>query len=276
MAKYSKTKKTKKTNRKHVLYFLIILVVVATGTLFYWQTDKSKSTSKLPKLTNDSSSKSSSKSISSVKSQQFSIDEAASLWVVVNKGRTLPSTYVPNELINPDIPLTSSSSNENMKIRSDTAAALTELSQAARSSSIVLRLTSGYRSYSTQAALNASYAQSQGQAEADKTSAHAGHSEHQTGLAVDVEPLDGRCRLDVCFGDTPEGKWLVDNAHKYGFIIRYPKDKENMTGYSYEPWHLRYVGKELAEALYNSSKTMEEYFGLNFYKYYPPKPLQLN
>ncbi|MDF2908056.1 MAG: putative D-alanyl-D-alanine carboxypeptidase, partial [Herbinix sp.] len=91
-------------------------------------------------------------------------------------------------------------------------------------------------------------------AERDKVSARAGHSEHQTGLAVDINDLE------ETFADTPEGRWLAEHSFLFGFILRYPKGKEFITGYQYEPWHFRYVGKELAYNLYQSGLTYDEYY----------------
>jgi D-alanyl-D-alanine carboxypeptidase len=103
----------------------------------------------------------------------------------------------------------------------------------------------------------------QGKAVADSQSARPGYSEHQTGLAVDVEPTSRKCEVEACFGDTPEGKWVAANAHKFGFIIRYPKNMQSVTGYIYEPWHIRYVGKELAGEMHKQNiATLEQFFGL--------------
>ncbi len=122
-----------------------------------------------------------------------------------------------------------------------------------------LSIVSGYRSYVTQRNTYNNYVARDGQAVADTYSARPGHSEHQTGLAIDVNSLL------VSFENTPEGQWLKDNCYKYGFILRYPKGKDSITGYMYEPWHFRYVGNSLAEQLYNSGDwiTLEEYLGIN-------------
>lgn len=206
---------------------------------------------------------------------QHPIDASNSLWVVVNKGRALPADYVPTTLVVPNIPLRLGSQAAEMHLRSDAAAALEKMAADASAAGSALRLASGYRSYYTQKALNASYAQVQGQTEADKTSAHAGHSEHQTGLTADLEPADRSCELEECFANTAAGKWLIANADEYGFIIRYPKDKTAQTGYAYEPWHVRYVGPELAAALGSQTTTMEEFFGLPYFENYPKDPLLL-
>jgi len=122
---------------------------------------------------------------------------------------------------------------------------------------------SGFRSYSTQKNLYTRYANRDGKEKADTYSARPGYSEHQSGLAFDVCATNKPC-ITSGFNDTEEAKWLADNAYKYGFILRYVKDKSNETGYKYESWHFRYVGTELAEKLYNNGDwiTMEDYFGI--------------
>lgn len=117
---------------------------------------------------------------------------------------------------------------------------------------------SGYRSYDYQKELYENYVSRKGKAAADKSSARPGHSEHQSGLAFDLNTIT------TSFKDTAEGKWVANNAYLYGYIIRYPENKTNETGYIFEPWHIRYVGKELAKALYNGGDwiTMESYFGI--------------
>ena len=121
-----------------------------------------------------------------------------------------------------------------------------------------LYISSGFRSYSYQANLYNNYVAQDGQYAADTYSARPGHSEHQTGLAFDLNTIDDS------FAYTPEGQWVKDNCQKYGLILRYPQGKEQQTGYQYESWHLRYVGKELAEKLYNNGNwiTLEEHFNI--------------
>ena len=158
--------------------------------------------------------------------------------LIANKTYTLPSNYAPGLL--PEL-----------------TTAFEQLKQKAAEDGIELKIISGFRSYSTQNRLYNNYVARDGKKEADTYSARPGHSEHQTGLAIDVNSLL------FSFGETKEGKWLQNNAYKYGFIIRYPKGKENITGYQYEPWHLRYVG-DLAPQLYNGGNwiTLEEYLGI--------------
>lgn len=154
--------------------------------------------------------------------------------LIVNKKYSLPANY------NPGVDQTAST-------------ALKQLQQAASTAGHNIPLISGFRSYSRQQTLYNNYVARDGQALADTYSARPGHSEHQTGLAFDVGNLDDN------YGSTPAGIWLKENCHKYGFIIRYPKGKESITGYQYEPWHIRYVGVEHATKIMNQNITLEEY-----------------
>ena len=117
-------------------------------------------------------------------------------------------------------------------------------------------LVSGYRSYYDQKSTYNYWVSVYGQKDADTISARPGHSEHQTGLAFDITSLNSS------YGETEEGIWLRENCFKYGFIIRYPKGKEHITGYAYEPWHIRYVGVEHATYIMNNNLTLEEYLGI--------------
>lgn len=159
--------------------------------------------------------------------------------LVANKTYSLPSDYNPGDL-------TPECDTAYMKMKN-----------AAAADGISIFIVSGFRSYATQDSLYSRYCASDGKAEADTYSARPGHSEHQTGLAMDLNSLSSS------FADTPEGKWLAANAWKYGFILRYPSDKVGITGYIYEPWHFRYVGTEHAQAIYESGLCLEEYLGIN-------------
>lgn len=134
--------------------------------------------------------------------------------------------------------------------------ALNEMIAAARQDGIALWVVSGFRSYNTQAAIYSNYVARDGVAAADRYSARPGYSEHQTGLAFDLNSLE------QYFGSTPEGQWLAAHCWEYGFIIRYQEDKEEITGYMYEPWHVRYLGKETAQKVYESGLCLEEYLGI--------------
>ena len=161
--------------------------------------------------------------------------------LVANKSYSLPSTYNPGGLLNVF------TTNYN-KMQNDAA-----------NEGINLKIISGFRSYGTQQTLYNNYVARDGKAEADRYSARAGHSEHQSGLAADINSLEQSWK------NTKEGKWLNDNCYKYGFIIRYPEGKEDITGYMFEPWHIRYVGIDVATSIYNNGNwlTLEEYLGID-------------
>lgn len=189
-----------------------------------------------------------------------SIDDPTSPWVVVNKLRTLdPPDYVPADLTYPDV----SYVNEQ-PMRPPTAAAIEQLFAAAQSEAgLSLAVQSAYRSYDTQVSVYAGWVASRGQAGADATSARPGHSEHQTGWAVDVTGASGECALEICWGDTAEGVWVGENAYRFGLIVRYRADSTPVTGYESEPYHLRYVGTELAAFMRERGiETLEAVFGL--------------
>lgn len=160
-------------------------------------------------------------------------------YLFVNKTYTLPSSY-GNGLTNA------------------TTEAFNKMQAAAKIDGLNIYISSGFRSYSYQKTLYNNYVNRDGVVVADTYSARAGHSEHQSGLAFDVNTINDS------FSNTEEGKWLNDNCYKYGFILRYPNGKSDETGYQYEPWHFRYVGVELAEKLYNNGNwiTVEDYFGI--------------
>ena len=169
---------------------------------------------------------------------------------VIEKPKT-PGTYIKGILIvNKKYSLPA---NYNPGVNPTASAALKQLQQAAANAGHNIPLISGFRSYSRQQTLYNNYVARDGQALADTYSARPGHSEHQSGLAFDVGKLDNN------YGSTPAGTWLKENCHKYGFIIRYPKGKESITGYQYEPWHIRYLGVEHATKIMNQNITLEEY-----------------
>lgn len=201
---------------------------------------------------------------------QFSTIEPSSPWVIVNKQHAInPTSYVPDDLVVPNVPLRLSVANEQMHIRKLVEEPVKRMFADAITAGFSLSFGSGYRSFNYQKSLYNGYVNSQGQTEADRTSARPGYSEHQTGLAFDVEATGGKCHLDKCLGEMGDGKWLAANAYKYGFIVRYTAGKEDITGYDYEPWHLRYVGIELATEMYKkNTQTLEEFFSVNGGKNY--------
>ena len=174
--------------------------------------------------------------------------------LIVNKTYSIPSDYKPT---NTAQNITGEKCNNC--IDKDVLSAFKLMQSDASSIGLNIYISSGYRSYSYQERLYNNYSAVDGMAQADTYSARPGHSEHQTGLCFDLNSIDDS------FAYTNEGKWVNNNAHLYGFIIRYPKGKESITGYQYESWHLRYVGKDLANKLYNDGNwlTIEEYYGLS-------------
>lgn len=181
----------------------------------------------------------------------YSSAQSRATTVVVNKKHSLRPEYVP-----------ALTTYRNFKMRKETATALAKLFSSAGKAGIQFKIISAYRSYPYQKSLYAKYAKSDGVEKADTYSARAGHSEHQTGLAIDLGQANGKCGLKICFGQTSTGIWLSKHAPEFGFIIRYEKGKEEITGYQYEPWHIRYVG-DVAPSIVESGKTLDEYFGVS-------------
>lgn len=196
---------------------------------------------------------------------RYSLNDPASIWVIVNKQRPLqPKTYIPDDLVIPSITLRSNITSDERQVRKVNADALQTMAAAAKKDGVTLTLESGYRSYNFQVSLYNRYVQEQGKAVADTQSARPGFSEHQTGLAADVGGISKpSCNVEQCFADTIEGRWLAANAWKYGYVIRYPEGKDAVTGYEYEPWHVRYVGTDLSTEMHKKGiTTLEEFFGL--------------
>jgi D-alanyl-D-alanine carboxypeptidase len=182
--------------------------------------------------------------------------------VVVNKHRPLtPAAYVPANLVPPRVRV--ATSGEAALLNSTTAAAAEKMFAAAAGAGVTMTLASGYRSFATQTSTYNGYVNSQGQAAADTASARPGYSEHQTGWSFDIGDGGGACSFQPCFADQPAAVWAKANGHRFGFVVRYPWMLHDITGYYYEPWHLRYVGVEAAgEMKAKGIATLEEYFGL--------------
>lgn len=243
---------------KKISIFLIIIAVICVGWFVYDQQRNTDSTSSANTSSDNNAAD------RGFDKKQFSLTDPTSMWVVANKHNPLqPKTYVPSDLVTPDVPLRLTNGDAEMDMRKPAADALKEMFAAAKKDGLNLQVSSGYRSYNYQVSLYNHYVDVQGKAVADSQSARPGYSEHQTGLAVDVEPTSRKCEVEECFGTTPEGQWVAANAYKYGFIIRYPKNMQDVTGYIYEPWHIRYIGKDLATEMYKQNvATLEQFFGL--------------
>jgi D-alanyl-D-alanine carboxypeptidase len=196
---------------------------------------------------------------------KYSIDQADSIWVVVNKQRQIsPLKYQPESLAFPAFPKPKVQNPFGLQMREEAAVATVELATAmAEAGKGTLILNSGFRGYKNQQGLYNRTRDTRGLAVAEKLSARPGHSEHQLGLAADFSARGQGCVILTCFGNTEAGRWLEQNAYKYGFILRYPKGFRAITGFQYEPWHFRYVGVELATELnVKGIKTLEEFWGL--------------
>lgn len=215
-----------------------------TTTVKESQTTEEKTTVILNKPTQATTTQAQSKTntATTAKSNEIKTDTNGLTYVkgilIANKTYSLPSTYNPG-------------------VNAEAQSAFNTMAAAASKEGINLFVVSGFRSYSTQETLYNNYVAQDGKANADRYSARPGHSEHQTGLAFDVNSVTNS------FKDTKEGKWLAANCSTYGFIIRFPEGKENITGYMYEPWHIRYLGVSTAQAVQKSGLTLEEYLGID-------------
>lgn len=181
------------------------------------------------------------------------------LLALVNKHHALPVDYIPEDLVTPDIPFPFTEDLPKKQMRKPAADAIEKMFAAAAKEGLELFGQSGYRSYDRQKSIFAANVNKNGEEAANKYSARPGESEHQSGLTMDVTNAAVSFDLIIEFGETPEGKWLQEHAAEYGFIIRYPKGKEEITEYQYEPWHLRYVGKKAAMEMLEKGLTLEEY-----------------
>lgn len=187
------------------------------------------------------------------------VDNPNDLLVLVNKENNLLPTYVPEDLVIPNVPFSFQGEDQKKYLRKDAAQALEALIAKAREEGHEILAVSGYRSYERQKSIFLGNVKKHGFTQANTFSALPGQSEHQTGLAMDVSSASVNYTLSNSFAETPEGKWLNENAHLFGFIIRYPRDKVQITGYQYEPWHIRYVGMEAATEIKMNNLTLEEY-----------------
>ncbi|MBQ8633284.1 MAG: M15 family metallopeptidase [Lachnospiraceae bacterium] len=190
--------------------------------------------------------------------------DTSSYEFLVNREFALTEDYKPTDLVNPDVPTVSG----NYSMRKVAATALEDLFRALKEEEgLTLYAVSGYRSYDLQYDIYGTHlARGREINDTNLYSAAPGRSEHQTGLAMDVSCKSLGYRLVESFANTPEGIWLKENCWRFGFILRYQKGKEHITGYAYEPWHLRYVGVPLAYYLYTNNLTLEEYYGTSSQK----------
>lgn len=240
--------------KKRLVYAALIIVILGTG---YYLFTHDTSPTPLPQVNNTSDkpadTTTTQPTATGFDKTKYSKDDVTSIWVIVNKQRPLnPKDYAPNDL---------TAVGGGQQLRKDAASALSNLIAAAKTENLGVQPLSGYRSYNTQVSVYNNEVATNGQAVADTQSARPGTSEHQTGLSIDVG--GGGCGIEDCFGTTAEGKWVAANAYKYGFIVRYQAGKETITGYRAEPWHIRYVGVELATEMHTQNvATLEEFFNI--------------
>ena len=265
------------TNRKIIIAFLLICLLLAA--ISSTQIDYSKASDKINDYeyyytdTENENGGSAVSDYSSAPDTNEVLELPAktdttpdSITVLVNKSYPLSKDYVPEDLTVPDIPFHEPEFDEKKQLRAVAADAIEKLFAAAEESGLSLYGVSGYRSYERQNEIYTNNLRTKGISHTQQYSAKPGYSEHQTGLAMDISTASIHYSLDDRFSDTPEGEWISKNAHLYGFIVRYPEDKSFITEYAYEPWHIRYVGVELATLLYKNNLTLDEYYG------YTPDP----
>ncbi|WP_296602777.1 M15 family metallopeptidase [Nocardioides sp.] len=193
-----------------------------------------------------------------------STTDPASIWVIVNKTHPIePSDFRPEVAI-----------VRGYQVATAAADPLEELLAVSDAEGLGFKIASAFRSYDYQLDVHADLVAARGAVEADRVSARAGYSEHQTGLAVDlVTPADPGCDFEECFADTPAGQWLAREAWRFGFVVRYRPETTSITGYSPEPWHLRFVGRELAAELHRTGvTTLEELFDVGGGDYRAERP----
>lgn len=179
------------------------------------------------------------------------IQNPLNVLALVNKMFALPESYNPTDLVKPNVSFSFGDQTiEKSLMRQEAAVALENMFAEAKTSGIELYAVSGYRSYERQRIIFDAEVKKSGEEKAMQVVAVPGNSEHQSGLAMDISAKSANLSLTESFGETNEGKWLAANAHKYGFILRYPKGKETITGYQYEPWHFRYVGVDAAQTIF--------------------------
>ncbi|KAB7673037.1 D-alanyl-D-alanine carboxypeptidase family protein [Bacillus sp. B1-b2] len=180
---------------------------------------------------------------------------------LVNKDFGLPDTYAPSDLVRPNVSFSFGDQDiEKSYMREEAARALEKMFTVAQNEGIHLFAVSGYRSFTRQKEVFDAEVSQVGEEKAVEAVAYPGNSEHQTGLAMDISSQSVNFLLTEDYGVTVEGQWLANNAHLFGFILRYPQGKEDITKYKYEPWHFRYVGEKSAKDIYENDWTLEEYF----------------
>lgn len=241
---------TKRGLRMALFLILLLLLVIFTVGCGEKADDTDSPKGKTPSESEQNPSESSTGEAKPEQNQEFLI--------LINKTNPVDSTYAPEDLASIQY-FATDRSKEGRFMRAEAAAQFETLVEAAAKEGYELVMTTAYRSYGFQNTLYTNYVERYGEEEANTFSAKPGQSEHQSGLAVDVSSPVVDYALSDDFGETAEGTWMAEHAHEYGFILRFPLGKEEITGYQYEPWHLRYVGQPAADRIYEQGITLEEY-----------------
>jgi len=256
-------RKTRVKNKKRFILFILVLVLIVLGICFLInRKPKEKEVEHIETTTGSG--------ITDPVKEESKYPKAEGILILANKTHSLGSNYIPDDLVTVERFVTGVGNSDTHKLRKEAADALNEMFDAAEKEGLEIKLRTGFRSFDYQTSLYNGYVKDHGKEEADTFSARPGYSEHQTGLACDLAGKSEGYALSYDFGKTDEGKWVAEHAHEYGFIIRYIDGKTvngkrqpgEITGYVFEPWHVRYVGVENAEKIYSQAITLEEYLGL--------------
>ena len=247
---------------------VVATVLVAVGAIYFTgggqimsDNDKSATIKNNVNVENDITEKENEDILDEETADVFSAvrENKNDLIILCNKEFMLGEHYAPTDLVVPNVPLAHPAGNEPSHMREEGARALEVMFEDAKEAGLEeLYLVSGYRSYDYQYNIFHTSMKNRGKEHTEKYMAKPGHSEHQTGLTADISTQSAGLALEESFEDTKEGKWLAKNAHKYGFILRYPKDRVETTGYAYEPWHFRYVGADISEYMYKNNLVLED------------------
>lgn len=252
-------KRYKKRNKLiNLILIFFVTLGLATLTSGYIYKNKITKNNKTPEIIKSTKTEMEQNNKTESNKKDVKASSSVANILLVNKKYSIDSSYKPSDLVMPKATYNNYSLSMKQPLRKDAANALEKMFLSAAKDGIILKGVSGYRSYDYQVSVFNSSKERNGIKHAEKYVAKPGHSEHQTGLAVDVLSNEYN-NLNDGFENTKTFKWLKNNMTKFGFILRYPKGKENITGYNYEPWHLRYVGKDVAEEINSKNITLEEY-----------------
>ena len=189
-------------------------------------------------------------------SEEIRTEDDGNVLVLVNKKYTVSKNYYPKDMVEIDGSL---STNQNLMVKREAYDAYLKMLKAAQAEGLNFSICSAYRSYALQESLYNNSLAANGKEYTETMFAYPGKSEHHTGYAIDITSASMNWGLSQDFADYPDGAWITEHCSEYGFILRYPKGKEDITGYIYEPWHIRYVGVEIAQYITKHQLTLEEY-----------------